>query len=93
MDFSFFIGAKVMMKEPTFLTTILHHIYTSSSPSVIQILEENRNVKNWNFYFFLVCFCHTIIKILENHKIFPTNWDCRVMRFNVSISTSLIQVS
>lgn len=81
-----------MLKEPKYLSTILHHIYTSSSPSVIQILEENRNVKNWNFYFFLLCLCHAMIKILENYRIFSNNWHCRLMRFNVSISASLIQV-
>ncbi len=82
-----------MLKEAKHLRTILHHLYTYSSVDILQILEKNRSLKNWNFFYFLICFCHSIIKILYTSGVFHKESSCNITKFDVQINTFLVEVS
>lgn len=85
-------GIKIMMKKPLDLASNLHHLYTYVSLTSSHLLEHRKNVKNWQFMFFFVCMLHSIFKIIWSTGLFSENNSIDLMKINLHINFSLIEV-
>lgn len=71
---------------------ILHQLYSYSLYRLPQLFETHKSNKTWNFYFFLTCVCHSVLKIIQNCGFFCNSTSCDFTKLNFRQSTSFLEV-